>query len=269
MALSYLKLFDEFEEYVTPFDDAQRGRLFSAMMAYAFHGEEHEFPAGSPESFIWPVIRRKIDCCEKKAQRNRENGKNGGRPSSVEEKPKETEKNRNEANGNDAYNHEQDQEHEHEQDQEHEHEQDQDQEQEKKNRLSVTTCAPAADGIYACARPDEDLTQDIARSRSAQAMIRRYGLTDNEATLSALMEDMAKYGEERVNNALGEAALSDHRGGISVRFYRAILSGSGGNGPGRGKTGGTGDTLMRQSRAERSASIRAAMVDLDAEVGDG
>lgn len=58
----------------------------------------------------------------------------------------------------------------------------------------------------------------------AEQLIRRYGLPDNDPTLDAVLEDAEKHGWERLEAALQEAALSNSRQRISVKFYRSILT---------------------------------------------
>ena len=59
MALLYLQIFADKEELLEPFDDAEKGRLLTAMMAYALHDEE--IPMTGNERFVWPVFRQMID----------------------------------------------------------------------------------------------------------------------------------------------------------------------------------------------------------------
>lgn len=86
--------------------------------------------------------------------------------------------------------------------------------------------AAAAATVCASACPDDDLTDDISRNIRTQALLRRYGLPDQEATLCALLEDMDRHGETEVETALRNASLADHRGGLSVNYYRAFLPGA-------------------------------------------
>lgn len=78
MALTYLKIFADMEETLSLYSDEERGRLLSAMMAYSFRGEEPVFSGA--ERFIWPTIRRHIDSCEMQNEKQKANGKRGGRP---------------------------------------------------------------------------------------------------------------------------------------------------------------------------------------------
>lgn len=76
--LDYLKIFPDIEIMLKRYDDAQRGRLFMAMMAYAYRGEEPEFEAGAPEWFIWDTLKLKIDQCADNLESKRASGRKGG-----------------------------------------------------------------------------------------------------------------------------------------------------------------------------------------------
>lgn len=85
--------------------------------------------------------------------------------------------------------------------------------------------------------PDTDTKTDAeaeaeANSRADEAspaagligeMIGKYGLADNGAVREALQKDLKSYGEQTLRDALEEACLSDQRGRVTVKFYRAIL----------------------------------------------
>lgn len=75
---------------------------------------------------------------------------------------------------------------------------------------------------------EDDLVQRIVNCQRAGDLIRRYRLTDSEATLDALLEDADVHGFDVLEAALKKASESDNRGGISVNYYRAILRDSGG-----------------------------------------
>lgn len=59
MALAYLQIFADKVELLEPFDDAERGRLLTAMLDYALHDEEPLLTGN--ERYIWPVFRQMID----------------------------------------------------------------------------------------------------------------------------------------------------------------------------------------------------------------
>ena len=97
MANEYLKLWMSYADYFQPLGDAEVGRLVLAMMKYKSTGVEPEFSGN--ERFVWPAIRRDIDeakaAQERFEEKQRDNGKNGGRPPKTQafsEKPTETQK---------------------------------------------------------------------------------------------------------------------------------------------------------------------------------
>ena len=76
--LDYLKIFPEFETMLRRYTDEERGRLFMAMMAYAYRGEEPDFDEGAHEWYIWDTIKLKIDQCAESLETKRTSGKKGG-----------------------------------------------------------------------------------------------------------------------------------------------------------------------------------------------
>lgn len=57
--MHYLKVFTDFVQVIDPLGDAEKGRLFVAMLKYAETGEEPRF-SGS-ERFVWPTAKLNID----------------------------------------------------------------------------------------------------------------------------------------------------------------------------------------------------------------
>ena len=94
--IPYVCLYGSYLESVAPFLEAERGRLLTAMLVYAVRGEEVRLPGN--ERYLWPTIKSQIDrdaaAYRERCEKNRDNGKKGGRPEkrSVFEKPKEKEK---------------------------------------------------------------------------------------------------------------------------------------------------------------------------------
>lgn len=80
--MKYLKVFTDFADAMEELGDAERGRLFTAMLKYAETGAAPDFRGN--ERFIWPVAKLQIDRmaaeCEGRAKTSRENGSKGGRP---------------------------------------------------------------------------------------------------------------------------------------------------------------------------------------------
>lgn len=88
--MKYLKVFTDFADAMEELGDAERGRLFTAMLKYAETGAAPDFRGN--ERFIWPVAKLQIDRmaaeCEGKAKTSRENGSKGGRPKKTQGNPK-------------------------------------------------------------------------------------------------------------------------------------------------------------------------------------
>ena len=91
--MKYLKVFTDFADAMEELGDAERGRLFTAMLKYAETGAAPDFRGN--ERFIWPVAKLQIDRmaaeCEGKAKTSRENGAKGGRPKKTQGNPKNKE----------------------------------------------------------------------------------------------------------------------------------------------------------------------------------
>ena len=94
--LDYLKVFPDIEVLLKRYDDAQRGRLFMAMMAYAYRGELPTFGENTPEWYVWDMIQFKIDQCAESLEAKKASGKKGGsakQPEAEESNVKQTEAN--------------------------------------------------------------------------------------------------------------------------------------------------------------------------------
>ena len=89
--MRYLKVFTDFAEVIEPLSEAERGRLFTAMLQYASTGETAELKGA--ERFVWPTAKQNIDRTRVEAERNAACGSKGGRP----KKPAETDLNRKKA----------------------------------------------------------------------------------------------------------------------------------------------------------------------------
>ena len=85
--MDYLKIWTDFREVIEPLNDAEKGRLFDAMLNYAADGEEPGLSGN--ERYIWAYARQSIDRTRAESERLKINGSKGGRPKKQEE-PKET-----------------------------------------------------------------------------------------------------------------------------------------------------------------------------------
>jgi len=71
--MTYLKVWVSLKEALEPFSDAEKGRLFDAMLTYADSGEEPHFTGN--ERFIWAMVRQNIDIMRAESDKNRRNVK--------------------------------------------------------------------------------------------------------------------------------------------------------------------------------------------------
>lgn len=83
--MKYLKIFTDFVEDITPLGDAERGRLFTAMLQYAGAGTEPKLLGN--ERFLWNTAKRNIDNQESSYQdrcrANRQNASKANRSESL------------------------------------------------------------------------------------------------------------------------------------------------------------------------------------------
>lgn len=256
--MDYLKIWPEIERWLSRYTDEERGRVFMAMMAYTFRGEEPDWPQDAREWCVWEPIRDKMDGCAEKVQTMRANGQRGGRRSAqndveacensaeYESKPKQTQAEEskekqteaNESNGKQTQANESPQAH----TQAHTHAQEQAQKENGKRaraRESAARFAPPAIG-------------------ECDAYFAENGGTPVQST-----QFHAYYTSNgwRVGKNPMKDWRSAARGWIArQKEYDAQRSSA-------RASPGASDTLMRQSRQSRAASAAAAVVDLDAEVG--
>ena len=274
MGLEYLQIWADMEELFQPYDDAQRGRLIMAMMAYAYRGEEPEF--AGVEKFIWPVLRQHIDRCTQSIEAKKAAGSKGGKGSKTDKqtqadgskskqneaevsKAKQTEAEESEIKQNA---HTQYQYH----DQYHTH-------YHNHNEEECNTCAregapassPADEGVIGI--DGTDLSAEIALNAEVDVLLRQYKLS--ESVRGGLMDEITKHGLDKVKRVMQEAAESDTKGGLSLRFIRACLANDGKQKPQRAAPGSgkAFDQMLRYTPEERKKTIAAAILDFDDEMG--
>lgn len=304
MGLEYIQLFADMEALFEPFDDAQRGRLMTAMMAYAYRGEEPQFEG--VEKFGWPALKQHIDRCAANVEAKKAAGSKGGKRKSEDKqtqaekseskqseaetsRAKQTQADASRAKQN-AHNHEQ----------EHEHEQDHTHEQKKNNG------ACAREEIASASAADEqmigidgtDMRENFRNYDRAEELVSRFKLPDTDQSRLALIEDAERVGWEKVEKALSDAALGNSRPMLSVNFYRKILQNDGRpRGAGAmqkdpmqrhsytqtdynrmiidldkedtGPKGKDGNRMLRYTPNERKATYSAAILDFDEVTADG
>lgn len=91
MARSFLKVYFDFDEKTDELSDAEKGRLLLALYRYAMTGQKPSLSGN--ERFLFSVFKSEVDRDIAAYNTKVENGNKGGRP--TDEKPNETENNRN------------------------------------------------------------------------------------------------------------------------------------------------------------------------------
>ena len=74
--MKYLKVWVSFRESLKEYSDAEKGRLFDAMLAYAGSGEEPHFTGN--ERFIWGSVKQTIDLTRETSEKRKTTGSMGG-----------------------------------------------------------------------------------------------------------------------------------------------------------------------------------------------
>ena len=85
--MKYLKVFTDFAQSMEALGDAERGRLFTAMLEYAESGKLPDLRGN--ERFLWSTAKAQIDRAQERYDKDVANGKKGGRPKNSN-KPIET-----------------------------------------------------------------------------------------------------------------------------------------------------------------------------------
>ena len=89
--MQYLKVWTSFRELLEPLTDAERGRLFVAMLEYAESGAEPQL-SGS-ERYVWPSARQSINNTRDKSEQMKANGSRSRQIEANQSKPEQTEAN--------------------------------------------------------------------------------------------------------------------------------------------------------------------------------
>ena len=86
MAKQYIQLYYNYLDAIEALGDAERGRLFTALLEYGKTGMAQGLSGN--ERFVYPMMKAQIDrdneAYEEQCRKNSENGKLGGRPQKPE-----------------------------------------------------------------------------------------------------------------------------------------------------------------------------------------
>ena len=247
MGLKYLQLFaDMMDDHFQPLTDEELGIIIRAAMDYAFNGTVPTYTPRSVLDLTWRRMKRHIDQCAGKIDTLRENGSKGGNEKANRSKAKQNVANDSKVKqtvANDGIKH----------DHEHEH----DHEQEEIYAREET--GPDDDGLV-LGIDGNDLSEHIAQNQLADSLILRYRLSSDDITREALIHDLGEFGEDRMREVLTEAAQSNSRERVSVKFWRAILQGKGRDSP---KDSGVGYGQVLRQRDYSQDYWKSIEVNLD------
>lgn len=227
--MEYLKIWTSFRESISPLNDAEKGRLFDAMLLYAETGELPDFKGN--ERYIWPTAKQAIDRAAQKAETLRQNGNKGGRPP----KPNETKENQaepNETKENQAeptYSIKK--------------------RNNKKNIKEDKEENAHAQGPFGLT--DEEINSSLARDQQIEDAARSAGLPVSEVAMVTAREHARAYGLDKLLDAIRQTAISAQK--PSWAYVEGILKGNGGKQGGtapehRGNRGGDHGEVQRSGK---------------------
>ena len=255
--MDYLKIWPEIERWLSRYTDEERGRVFMAMMAYTFRGEEPDWPQDAREWCVWEPIRDKMDGCADKVQSLRENGRRGGRKSAQEAKTvenSETEEIISEQT---------------------QAEESKEKHTEAKESNGKQTQANESPQAHTQAHAQEQAQKGNGKRARARESASRFVppaigeceafFAQNGGTVVQATQFHAYYASNGWR--VGRNHMKDWH--AAARGWIARQRDFDAQRPQARAAPVSTDTLMRQSREARSASASAAVVDLDAEVGEG
>ena len=182
--MNYLKVWADFLNIIAPFSDAKVGWLFRSMLKYVATGEE---PVTEDETsgLLWAVAKRDIDVNATKAEKNRKNGLNGGRPKTGQNQTKANESENNPKKPNESEKKAQDKTR-----------QDKTYTRQDKTRHDMT-------GQDILTLSEEDVAEAINRDQRIEEAAREVGLTISTKAMMQARELESQYGLDELIKAIG------------------------------------------------------------------
>ena len=186
--MEYLKIWTSFRESISPLNDAEKGRLFDAMLLYAETGELPDLKGN--ERYIWPTAKQAIDRAAQKADTLRQNGNKGGRPPKQAEtngnQTKPTETKQKQTKANESYLFDKDKEN--------------IKEKEEEDKEDTRTREDMPFGLT-----DDDIQASLDRRQQIEDAARSIGLQTTEAGMMYGERLVQEHGLEKVLDAIKKA----------------------------------------------------------------
>lgn len=220
MQLAYLKIFDDMRAQFFAYSDTEVGRLFRAMMAYAFDGEEPSFDG--VERYAWPFLKQNIDQCAEKVEEKKRSGAKGGasRASNVKQRQATSSTLKQVEADASIYIHEYEQDQDH--DQDHEYEQDHEKNPRARGGTSTSTSFSSTLSDHSQEKPNtraapgwnpiagELSEEDVRRSREIvpgiEAVCRHVGMGFNEHDHQKVLDLLKTYDPDEIARSIAKAA---------------------------------------------------------------
>lgn len=206
--MEYLKIWTSFRESISPLNDAEKGRLFDAMLLYAATGELPDLKGN--ERYIWPTAKQAIDHAAQKADTLRQNGNKGGRPPKQAEtngnQTKPTETKQKQTKANESYLFDKDKE--------------KIKEKEEEDKDNTRTREDMPFGLT-----DDDIQASIDRDQQIEDAAKAAGLNTSETAMLKARDYASQYGLEKLLDAIKETPLKANR--PSWAYVEGILKGNG------------------------------------------
>lgn len=214
--------------------------------------EKNELPDGARMAFA--MMKKKVDAARKNYAEVSEKRANAAKQSKTSKAKQNEQMHAKDSDGSKTGEYDSDTESEYESDP-----------PERRNVTRAPASAPTDDGVEGI--DGTDLSDAIKLNAEVDALLRQYKLS--EAVRGGLMDEIANHGMEKVKRVMQEAAESDTKGGLSLRFIRACLANDGKAKPTRISQGSAKacDSMLRYSPEERKKTYSAAILDFDDDVG--
>ena len=192
--------FDDFRA-VGMLPDAERGRLFLAILKFAEHEEEPDFSSAPLLEFAWASIRPKLVADGERYEKNsaqkkyaaycRDTKKEGREPMTFDEWRSSAMISRDQVISGDV-------------------------------RSSPSSSASSSSASSSASSSDSEAVSSSVMSPAA-ALLHKFAITGDDELLKTISDDLVRHGQEIVAETLTRAVKEDTFGKITARFYTRIL----------------------------------------------
>lgn len=202
MALSYVKIFLDWEERTETLSDAEKGRLMTAIVQFAKSGIQPDLQGA--ERHVFPTFRLQIDRdkaeLESLSAARSESGKKGGRPKKATEANVISEKQKNQMLFSET-------------------KKSKEERKKKKEKEDVVVGFMTEDEM------DIAAAENTANNRKIIDAMENAGMNTSNTAIDAVVALGVEHGVERVVECIEKAALHNKEKAVSVAYVKAFLEG--------------------------------------------